>query len=196
MRSSVHKPITPSNLDYAFKRAMCDGKGAEWTTEEKASARERIGMEWRYIGKVETQEDVASMSMDLDENGQPFSLRKVRILFKNLPNQSDSNNVIRVRLNGNLYAYLVSPIGVKTSEIARVSMYEIELHNGSPLASLYLESLNATTNYRYLQNKIANKFTVDNDEVKITEINKVDLYSPGSTSIGKGAYMEIWGVDA
>lgn len=195
-RNSSLSPIVPSNLDYAVKVAMTDGKGAEWTSEEKASARERMGIEWRYIGKVETQEDVASISMALDSEGNPFSLRKVRILFKNLPNQSDSNNVIRVRLNGNLYSYLASPTGVKTSEIARVSMYEIELHNGSPFASLYLESMNATTNYRYLQNKITNIFTVDNDEVKITEINKVELYSPGSVAIGTGAYFEVWGVDA
>lgn len=35
--------ISPTNLDYALKAAMCDGKGAEWTAEEQAAARERIG---------------------------------------------------------------------------------------------------------------------------------------------------------
>lgn len=38
-----YKAIVPHNLDYAVKSAMCDGKGAEWTDAEKASARERIG---------------------------------------------------------------------------------------------------------------------------------------------------------
>lgn len=37
-------PIVPSHLDYAVKQAMCDGKGDEWTDEEKSSARERLGV--------------------------------------------------------------------------------------------------------------------------------------------------------
>ena len=36
--------ISPSHLDYAVKAAMCDGKGAAWTTEEQAAARERMGI--------------------------------------------------------------------------------------------------------------------------------------------------------
>lgn len=43
-RNYGSKPITPTVLDYAVKQAMCDGKGAEWTDEEKASARERLGI--------------------------------------------------------------------------------------------------------------------------------------------------------
>ena len=44
-RSSIYKPIVPNNLDYAVKVAMCDGKGAEWTEEEKAAARARLGID-------------------------------------------------------------------------------------------------------------------------------------------------------
>lgn len=39
-----NKPVTNTNLDYAVKQAMCDGKGAEWTEEEKAKAQERLGI--------------------------------------------------------------------------------------------------------------------------------------------------------
>lgn len=44
-RTSLYKPIVPNNLDYAVKVAMCDGKGAEWTEEEKAAARARLGID-------------------------------------------------------------------------------------------------------------------------------------------------------
>lgn len=37
-------PISVKNLDYAVKAAMCDGKGATWTAEEQAAARERMGL--------------------------------------------------------------------------------------------------------------------------------------------------------
>ena len=43
-RSENHKPIVPSNLDKAVKAAMTDGKGAEWTDEEKQAAQLRMGL--------------------------------------------------------------------------------------------------------------------------------------------------------
>lgn len=39
------RAIVPTNMDYAFKAAMCDGIGASWTAEEQAAARERIAVE-------------------------------------------------------------------------------------------------------------------------------------------------------
>lgn len=42
-RSGV-RPVTASNVDYAVKAAMCDGKGVAWTTAEQAAARERMGI--------------------------------------------------------------------------------------------------------------------------------------------------------
>ena len=43
-RSGV-RPITASNVDYAVKAAMCDGKGAAWTAAEQAAAKKRMGIE-------------------------------------------------------------------------------------------------------------------------------------------------------
>ena len=37
------KVITPTNLDYAVKAAMCDGKGAAWTDAERLAALLRLG---------------------------------------------------------------------------------------------------------------------------------------------------------
>lgn len=36
--------VADSHIDYAVKAAMCDGKGAAWTTAEQAAARERMGI--------------------------------------------------------------------------------------------------------------------------------------------------------
>ena len=43
-RSTSVRPIVPNNLDIAVKAAMCDGKGAAWTADEQAAARERMGI--------------------------------------------------------------------------------------------------------------------------------------------------------
>lgn len=40
--------IVPTNLDYAVKAAMCDGKGAAWTEDEQKAARDRIGVNKAY----------------------------------------------------------------------------------------------------------------------------------------------------
>lgn len=61
-RNNSHCPIVPdSSLDYAVKAAMCDGKGAAWTEEEQAAARERMGIDdWEdvitYITSSEEEE--------------------------------------------------------------------------------------------------------------------------------------------
>lgn len=43
-RSGGNRPLCIGVLDYAVKAAMCDGKGAAWTAQEQAAARERIGI--------------------------------------------------------------------------------------------------------------------------------------------------------
>lgn len=59
-------PISVNNLDYAVKAAMCDGKGAAWTAEEQAAARERMGIdEWESILDI-TLEEESSFSADFE----------------------------------------------------------------------------------------------------------------------------------
>lgn len=53
----LRKEIDCSNFDYAVKAAMCDGKGAAWTAEEQAAARERMGA-WTTIADITLDEDV------------------------------------------------------------------------------------------------------------------------------------------
>lgn len=66
-------PISVKNLDYAVKAAMCDGKGAAWTAEEQAAARERMGIisedDFELIATVNPskEEIVSSMLIDLAE---------------------------------------------------------------------------------------------------------------------------------
>lgn len=43
-----NRAITPINLDYAVKAAMCDGKGAAWTSAEQKAARDRMGVDKPY----------------------------------------------------------------------------------------------------------------------------------------------------
>lgn len=67
-RDANYRAIVPTNLDYAVKAALTDGKGAEWTTDEKASARNRIGIDLlNYYTKEEIDELIASTAPDGNE---------------------------------------------------------------------------------------------------------------------------------
>ena len=44
-RQTLYRPLVPARIDYAVKAAMCDGKGAAWTSTEKKAARERMGVD-------------------------------------------------------------------------------------------------------------------------------------------------------
>lgn len=58
--------LTVKRIDYAVKSAMCDGKGATWTAEEQAAARERMGIdEWESILDI-TLEEESSFSADFE----------------------------------------------------------------------------------------------------------------------------------
>lgn len=80
-RSNKTNPVVPNNLDYAVKSAMCDGKGAAWTADEKRATCERMGIqyvgEWEDIVTVTIEEAVSSFTVDKDANGNPFSLTHV-----------------------------------------------------------------------------------------------------------------------
>ena len=47
-RTAQRKTIVCSNFDYAVKVAMCDGKGAAWTSAEQKAARDRMGIDKPY----------------------------------------------------------------------------------------------------------------------------------------------------
>lgn len=69
-------------LDYAVKAAMCDGKGAAWTADEQAAARERIGASkdlgtFEDIATVTITEEASAITVNADSNGNPFSLSDI-----------------------------------------------------------------------------------------------------------------------
>lgn len=77
-RLSISRPINPSHLDYAVKAAMCDGKGAEWTAEEQAMARARIGLpeNFELVADIELTEETVVVSINFEKY-----LRELYVVF-------------------------------------------------------------------------------------------------------------------
>lgn len=105
-RNSQYNPLVPKNMDYAFKCAMTDGKGAEWTSEEKANARARMGLEWSTVCDITLDEDTAIFELKDIECGElhvqvigKISTRRVQIMLNNTNPQLYFDNAILTRDN-------------------------------------------------------------------------------------------------
>ena len=81
-------PLTAYNLDYAVKAAMCDGKGAAWTSVEQQAARDRIGVhgEFELIEEITLSEEVTNVAREAYQDGTPYNLRSLIVVV-------DSTNV-------------------------------------------------------------------------------------------------------
>lgn len=62
--------INTTNFDYAVKAAMCDGKGAEWTLDEKLAAQSRVGVsafgDLPLLAEFTTEDDDVSLTYTVD----------------------------------------------------------------------------------------------------------------------------------
>lgn len=98
-------PLTAYNLDYAVKAAMCDGKGAAWTSAEQKAARERMGADGNYVLIEETvlTEETSQFERTQEPDGTPYNLAAIKVVVKFVPGQTNGaffcfgeNNGIRI----------------------------------------------------------------------------------------------------
>ena len=105
-RLNSNVPLTPTNYDYAVKLAMCDGKGAAWTADEQAAARERMGIDkpFSLIEEFTLEEDTTSIVRNIEPDGTPYNYKHF-ICIAMLPNGNTDRNIgFRYNINGNLYS--------------------------------------------------------------------------------------------
>ena len=86
-RKNSNVAITPASLDYAVKAAMCDGKGAAWTAEEQAAARERMGIpgDFQLIEEIICGGKAKVCERDAEPDGTPYSFDALYIEFEIQP---------------------------------------------------------------------------------------------------------------
>ena len=89
-RTGQRKPIVSANLDYAVKAAMCDGKGAAWTSAEQKAARERMGADGDYvlIESLSLTEAVTMFERNSEPDGTPYNLTALKVIVKFIPGQA------------------------------------------------------------------------------------------------------------
>lgn len=106
------RPITPSNLDYAVKAAMCDGKGAAWTAAEQQAARGRMGLEKPYelIEEIVLDEE-ATIDRVAEPDGTPYNFLAL-VIKSEFPASEKTGNVpinFRIGTDNYLNSYFINP---------------------------------------------------------------------------------------
>lgn len=76
-----NKALTANAIDNIVKAAMCDGKGAAWTSAEQKAARERMGVDKEYelIEKITLPENVMQISRDAEPDGTAYAFEAIAI---------------------------------------------------------------------------------------------------------------------
>ena len=92
-RTNFNNSITPYNLDYAVKAAMCDGKGAVWTADEQAAARERMGIpgDYELSEEIICDGETLGFSREIEPNGTPYNFKSIYIELEIQPSNTYAN---------------------------------------------------------------------------------------------------------
>lgn len=84
-RTNHFCPITPAQVDYAVKAAMCDGNGAAWTAAEQAAAKKRMGfgdsLELIEVWELDHDETMA-FSRDTTPAGDHYRFKQLRVVIR------------------------------------------------------------------------------------------------------------------
>ena len=150
-RDANYKSIVPSNFGYMLKRAMSDGIDAEWTQEEKANARKRMGIDtWEVLADMTLTEDVNSIVVDTDSNGNPFQVRKMRMTFigdvshARLNLLSNTTNNVATRNMQNTYFYQAFKVGASETTVIEIGE---KMNNGLCAVTCNVISESMTSSY-------------------------------------------------
>lgn len=109
-----------NSIDMAVKAAMCDGKGAAWTADEQAAARDRMGAcqrDYRLIADVTLEQESSRLIVEKDIDGNDISLKKAKIFaFSPVPREDSKNNgYVQINDNGIYYGAIDWKVNGKSS---------------------------------------------------------------------------------
>lgn len=118
-RANAPRPVTGNNLDYAVKAAMCDGKGAAWTSAEQTAARSRMGLNKAYelIEEIVLEEE-ATVSRGTEPDGTAYNFSAM-VLKAEFPAIDKSGNIpiyFRLGTLNNINSYFINPYDENASK--------------------------------------------------------------------------------
>ena len=101
--------VSGNVIDYAVKAAMCDGKGAAWTADEQAAARERMGA-WTGDWQIIMDETLAELTQEVSFE-VPDDTKEMICYFKSGAAPKDAQVYLRTSNKGSSIAESFASFG-------------------------------------------------------------------------------------
>ena len=195
-RNGQRKSIVCTNLDYAVKAAMCDGKGAAWTSAEQKAARERMGIDkaFELIEEIESDGN-GIIERTVEPNGAAYSFSQVLCVVTAPKNIDDEVNIYVVASSGNYTtsSYVYFP---PSSPYFRRAQYNAKIANGL-LTFATTDAMISYGDSLYNGSTDAGKVNMSPTAYLVSApISKVRMYNTAQTNIPAGFLFQIYGVRA
>lgn len=173
--------IDSQNIDIAVKSAMCDGVGTEWTVPEKASARNRLGVDLVPLFEpIIIEEDLTgATSFEL-----PYPCSKIKILVKQPADTTSISLYCGIAFEGQYSTGSGALMGSANTVANKYISFDLNVLGDGIVECL--SNSNATTKYI---NGLISEFTDYADK----RIAKVGLNTVGKT-LPLGTEIRVLGV--
>ena len=196
----TQRPITPSCMDYAVKAAICDGKGAAWTSAEQKAARERMGADGNYVLIEETvlTEETLLFERTQEPDGTPYNFSAFKLIVKFVPGQMNGAFFCFGRNNGIQIIGGASQTLSMPSLSGNANFRSAAVFNARPGYGCFYDCDVATGsqgNAMVLTRSSNGAYTTTETEKKIQSISFY-LYYNASVPIIAGTEISIYGVRA
>lgn len=188
-RISNYRCIVPSNLDYAVKAAMCDGKGAAWTADEQAEARKRMGIpgEYELIEEITLAEAVNAIERSTEPDGTAYNFSNMFV--KTYAPGGEGSATMNVRYYTTPGTSIIAYISLAVNTDDRYGMSKVETKYG------YLEAYGctagSTTNMSVLN---LTGTTYSEYMSRMGSITKLKINLQNGKLLPVGSKIEIYGV--
>ena len=153
---------------------------------------------WRLVNTVTTTEDVADIRITQDSDGNPLSLKKVKIFAKVRGNSAGLSTWCRITVNNltnNFYSDIQNTFAAKEGQdYYNYARADFAIYAGRLMLELLLRSANNAASKNTLW-WINNSGCFENYPDVVDAITSIRMWS-SSAGIGAGTELMIYGVDA
>lgn len=186
-RQTFYRPIVPSRMDYTVKAAMCDGKGAAWTTAEQKAARERMGIDREYelIEEITISAGTKSLERNLEPDGTAYNFRKMYVSI--ITPQAEEDGVIYSLFNNILIGLALGSI---KSQFTEGGIAQIYAH----VADGFLDGYGVGAQNQSTSSNLIRYVTPLNVPSEISAINYMKILATANIPINTN--IKIYGVRA
>lgn len=183
--------VVPSNLDYAVKAAMCDGKGTAWTAEEQAAARERMGLNATLISKIVIEEEVSVIKLF---NDQEHPLREYFIYMVSPIATAASAYIQRVLVNADknnkIFGKTIIMYNIAATDTATTAYARGCLENNHEIVNFIVTKYNTGNAQLSVNSEGQYKENLE----KAIGFSELNIAATNDTKIPIGTTIELYGM--